>query len=58
MRRLIFILFSFWCASADSQNITGERVQANRNLLPPLYTVAAPYRVGEIRTFRVSVIKY
>lgn len=36
--------------SSVAQNVTGERVQANRNLLPPLDTVAAPYRIGEIRT--------
>lgn len=48
--RYLLIFFCFICTSAFSQNVTGYRVQANGNLLPPLDTVLAPYRVGEIRT--------
>lgn len=50
MRFVMSFIFSICAIVSFSQNVTGERVQANKNLLPPLDTFAAPYRVGEIRT--------
>jgi len=52
MKYIITFLILFISAIGYSQqgNITAQRVQANSNLLPPLDTVLAPYRVGELRT--------
>lgn len=52
MKYIITFLILFISAIGYSQqgNITGQRIQANSNLLPPLDTVLAPYRVGELRT--------
>lgn len=52
MKKIILILslFASLISYGQTGNLTGNRVQANSNLLPPLDTILAPYRVGEIRT--------
>lgn len=57
IKKILYLLLIVLCGVlAKAQGpITGSRIQANLNLLPPIDTVAAPYRVGEIRTKVVAV---
>lgn len=54
----IFLSFIFYTSVAQLGPIVGTRVQANANLLPPLDTISAPYRVGEIRAQVVGSVAY